>query len=259
MPKFKLTEEMGTTYIYCSYIPMFKDFINSLEEGSFNTIDIAGARITPDISEEINKNIVPGHIMFVDSENKNNDDILRYNYQLASMNMTFEPLPEFKLGTDPIDYILNLDASKNYEINPDNRPLYMNLMILIMLIRPTIFLNVSGILGKMLSLIREILCIGDVEEFTKDTDDFQYYYKGSLVEFSTPIKTDDEIFNVYGIGYTTWSGLLRDYLVIPGYVGKENVFDVDEELWSPVLDTITERILSVKEPMTLAKFVTRVS
>lgn len=218
-------------------------------------VDIAGARITPDIALLINE-YNKGCIQFTDTECAETKQILDYNYQISSLeDMPKEMLPQYKLGSSIPDYIQNLDSNKIYTIDATNKEIYIPLATLVMLTRPSIRLYVDKYLDEILKSITRLLYIEGPTRMAETTNDFQYLYKGSLVQFSTDVKDETTLFHVYGIGYVTWLTLIEEYIVVPKYVSEENVFEVDSELWFPVYNEILNIIKSIRKPITLAQFV----
>lgn len=255
METHNLVREIGTRYIYGSYEEKFKELMAEYSDEGFTMVDMADARITPDIAVLINQ-YNKGNIQFIDSKCKDTNAILSYNYQISSMEgMQKDNLPEYTIGGDPLEYIQGLSEDKIYTIDGSKIDVEIPLMALAIMTRPSLNLSITQYLDSILKGFTKILHLEGPTRITDTTSEFQYYYKGSFIEFSTDVKDENTLFHVYGIGYVTWASLVEEYLVVPQYLGKENVFTIDEELWIPVLDGVLETLSKIKKPITLVQFV----
>ena len=245
---------MQTDYLYVSYIPELKDFLESLkDEAGLSVVDIADVHITPDIARILNEYTIKDSIRFRDTTNKDRDKILSYNYQVTCIvdEDTPIPFPQYDLA-DIKGFVKSLDKNKTYKVNDTREELL--LAIFVSIVRPSILLDISSCVATLSEVLHTALFSLGIQRVIDTTNTFHYEYNGSWIQFTTDVKNLQEVFYVYGIGETTWSALCSDYSIIPSYFGVEDIrkdakkFDV----WKHVISYIQKGLQSCRqEEMTL--------
>lgn len=257
MNTYKLKDVLGVRYLHNYYETQIREFVDSVvNEGTKDNpviIDIAGTRFTPDIASQINTLISPT-VKFISSENEQDNKILEYNYNLKNVDDAIE-LPKYNPSENIVAYLKTLQPGYSYKLPEENKNVYIPIITLGIMFRPRIEFDISECVLEVMRLICKTLNKQDIKLFTRDTNNYCYYYKNNLIEFTTDVKNDEELFYVYGIGNVTWSKLLEEHYVIPSYLGVMNVSDPSvAELWQDTIKEIINEINETTERQTLAGF-----
>lgn len=259
MEKYSLKSIIGIRFIYAPYIHSLKEVVKKLEEQSSSfpiEIDIAGLKLMPEAVVAINE-LISKRVKFINSENENDNTILQYNYELKTRPREETiPLPKIQDRYNIKDYIKALNTIDIYTIPSEDSETYIALAVAILLLRPQVNIDITDYVGEVTSFICTILyAAGDSLPMTQMCDEFMYLYKGNFIKFRTEVKTNNEIFYVYGIGYVNWSTLMNRALVLPAYLGSINVYKIGlGNVWQPVLDQVSKTVENEKKRLTLAEY-----
>lgn len=125
-------------YVYNIGNEKLGEVYDAVKSGAKVKFDLAGAKISSDVVPKIREYSERG-IEFIDTKDKWRDNILRVNRERSSIDLnSTEELPVYDASMSIKDYIVSLDNSKTYRIPLGNRDVYVPLVCLILMSRPSI-------------------------------------------------------------------------------------------------------------------------
>lgn len=257
---YKLKEMYKTRYFYKSYlqdleylfksckalakdptVPVNRDasdlhrqLYDDIIRGESYTFDVADCVIGPECARCILVAQQQG-FMFIDSEDKANDNLLRVNYQrIQFAPKETVPLPEFTTTTDLKSYLPLLKSDVVYSIPPANIDLYVPLAILIMMLKPkSINIDSGANINLILRYVAKHISIAD--SFKNDT----FYWCSNdgvtILEFDSAGKAD-----VPGYGYIDKMETATHGVLVPIIFGTVPTFMSPE--FSSLKDACIEQI-----------------
>lgn len=183
----KLTQLLHTRFIYCSmnidlnYMnnmitaikdgsesnphalsPEMEEMFKALLSGESVTIDIAGAKFTPDTTSIIPK-LRSNNIKVIDSEDKGRNDILLYNdAALHNSELSKEELPALDSDMKTSDYIKALRTDIIYKLPVDNITMYTALACMINIVRPKVSIALDSYEKDLIKYLSQFFTIDDL-------------------------------------------------------------------------------------------------
>lgn len=259
MKTYMLKDILNARYLHKVHVEPMRQFVSSIiQEGTQDDpvcIDIAGTRFTPDIASEINFLISPT-VKFISTENEDDNSVLKFNYNFCITPTEYKTeLPVLESSNQIMDYLKNLKGGYIYTLPQSNREAYVPIMALAILLRPRVEFDITDCTQQVIALICKDLYKKDISLFTQSWNKYKYLYKDNFIQFETDVKTDDELFYVYGLQNVNWSTLMQERYVLPSYVGEINVLSAEtSELWKDVVISLVNQVSVANKHKTLCEY-----
>lgn len=191
----KLTELFGTRFFYVSIgldFDYFMSTYNAIRNGNipekYNKdaspaisaaydsalggdeliIDLARARITSDITPKILREMRNG-VQFCDTDDPARDEILKISYsrikQYSIVTSSLVMMPTFEVGTSPLEYVTGLQKEVIYDPPEVNIDLYVYIIALTAIYRPSIQFCLDRIGKTLFKYISERMNLDYLSKF----------------------------------------------------------------------------------------------
>lgn len=252
---FKLTELYKTKYFYKTFVvdlrflfnsildlradpskdifagsPLHEKLYSAVKSASSIEIDLADAKLTPDVSPVINEFARKG-ITFIDSSNNVRNYILEENARRSKISeVACVELPPFTTNSMVKDYLNSLSRDVTYTVPYTNDKVYIPLVYLILCVRPTIKIDMGGWGMKFFNFVSENL----TTEFICQYNEFYYVtQEGTYITKSTDGMIDTQNMGLVPIQTAMTCGKL-----IPTVLGNERLVNAD--VWGNIADSCIE-------------------
>lgn len=134
------------------------------KKGQSVEFDLADARITSDVVPIVMTALRKGIVM-CDTLNPDRDVILKTNMERVNLSVTTVPMPEFTVQSSPVDYIKSLEKDCVYLPPVTNPEVYVPLVVMITILRPSVKFCLDNIGDKVLRFVAERLTIPTLKKY----------------------------------------------------------------------------------------------
>lgn len=214
-----LTLRKDKNYAYNPGNDLLESIYKSTIVGAPVEIDLAGCKLTPDVTKIIHRYALQG-IVFVDSKDSWRDEILAINRERAGVNTdAFVELPKYEQKQLIKEYIDGLDENVTYKMPVTDSSIYIPLVCMIMIYRPSININISAHCSDFFNFVGSRLTIEDIEPYdemyltTQDGTQIVNFAHGDIY--------------VQRVGMANKEKALTAGTLVPTVFGRKKLLDID--------------------------------
>ena len=216
----KLKEDRDAKYNAGS--DLHEQLFEDVKEGKEVVIDLAGARLTSDCITILTQYLRKG-IKVTDSQDDVRRNILETNAErLALDTESYELLPKFTNKADVKEYLQSLSRDVTYTIPETHEDLYIPLVILIMLLRPTIKIDLGYRDRMILGKVAGYFTVHELKQYR----DFFFVSDEGVMELSPDSSGNYSLQQANGLDI---DGVLEYGNLVPKIFGEKRL--VTDEPW----------------------------
>lgn len=157
----------NSDYEYFAGNDLLQKVYSAARVGTNVEFDLADTKITPDIEQTIRTYGFKG-IAFVDTKDYYRNEILKENRRRAQIDTSsFVPLPEYNSTQLVKDYVQSLKKDVTYTVTYNNVEVYLPLLYIIMVTRPSIKIDLAGMCSEFFSFVGKRLTLSDLEGYSE--------------------------------------------------------------------------------------------
>lgn len=177
--------------------------------------DLAGVSMTSDITSLITKYIAQG-LVFKDSSNAYRNIILDEDARRVHIDKSqYVALPEFNNSMQAVDWIQSLRKDVVYLPDANNQEIYVPLVIMTIMLRPSVQFCLDNIQGNFFKFIADRLNVQELEKYSE----FYVYVKGE----GTQIMQFNPKGYIQSLGLVSIEEATTAAYLIPTVVGRERL------------------------------------
>jgi len=224
--------QKDSSYVHNVGNAMLGEVYEAAKSGTPVEFDLADAKLTPDISSTINQFQLKG-IDFIDSKNAYRNSILLENRKRRGIDLSeFVVLPEYDTSVNIKDYIASLDKNTKYKM-PNNKPnVYIPLVIMIMISRPSITVAFDKHSSELFDFVGSNLSVSDIQRY----DEFYL----TTLEGTMVVKFENGYTYTEQLGRADFDTVLSTGSLVPTVFGKEKL--LNDEAWRSLFSLCLKRL-----------------
>lgn len=228
---------------------LMSKIFSTVKAGDPVELDLAGLKLSTDCASNIMNWTMKG-IVFVDTEdNLRNEILIENRRRVATVIDNAEPLPIYDVSSSVLDYVkaLRTDVVYSYpESVLKGESIYIPLMCIIMMSRPSVSVNVSSHEREFFNYVASHLTFDEIKQY----DEFYITTQEGtqIVDFSSGVA------HLQRMGSTTLQDAGIEGTIVPTVFGRENL--VNKPGWSSLFKHCLSALNSYRatRPITLEEF-----
>ncbi len=211
---------------------LMEQIFEEVRNGRTVVFDLANAKFTPDTVGIITAFQRQG-IKFTDSADIGRTRIIQYN-ETAIYNSALESvqLPDYDGNMRISEYIQSLNKGMLYHLPPVNKDMYLHMVYMILVLRPSIGIKLESDSEKFFSFIANYFTVDDLRNYDK------FYFTSdngvTLIEFRNGTTT------LQGNKVVSIEGALEHGSLVPAVLGKERLYK--QEPWTMIFNQCNRMI-----------------
>lgn len=259
--QFKLSEIYNTRYLYLPFnkdlVYLFDTFLKLKKDSGYEhnvgnamlgrvfdaaksgtpvEFDLADIKLTPDVSNTIHQFLLKG-IDFVDTTNICRNAILQENMRRRGIDVSdYTELPEYNASKSIKEYIADLDTSVNYKMPSSKPSVYIPLVIMIFISRPSINIALNNHSADLFNFVSSNLTVADIQDYK------EFYYTNS--DGTIIVKFENGYTYTEQLGRADMATVLSTGSLVPTVFGKEKL--INDEAWRNLFSYCLKRLNNYK-------------